>query len=121
MTIMSDVTPRRCRSPLSQGQAGSVRVGHDPTMVPTTPTFFQIIENPNYLRTQKARSVNYLKFILHMVAKVGWSVATVAKVGWSVATVAKLGFDGCDNGIGLLERPMAFLPTCFFFFFFFYN
>jgi hypothetical protein len=28
-----------------------------------TPTFFQIIGNPNYLKTQKAGSVNYLKFI----------------------------------------------------------
>jgi hypothetical protein len=28
-----------------------------------TPTFCQIIEYPNYLRTQKTGSVNYLKFI----------------------------------------------------------
>jgi hypothetical protein len=60
-----------------------------------SPTFFQIIENPNYLRTQKAGSVNYLHFNLHAVAKVGWFVATVAKVALTlVVTVAKLGFDG---------------------------
>jgi hypothetical protein len=76
-----------------------------------TPTSFQIIENPKYMRSKKAGSVNYLNIIWN-------AVATAARVGFKGSMVgcegSMVGCDGCEgnmvgcdgfkSGIGRLRR-----------------
>jgi hypothetical protein len=76
------------------------------------------MENHNYLKTQKAGSVNYLNIIQHAVAKVAL-VGCKRWVGWSqrwrqlVANVAPVGCDGCKAGAWLLQQlHMYFAMDC---------
>jgi hypothetical protein len=81
----------------------------------TTPTFCQIIEYPNYLRTQK-NMVSQLSEIyltcgcdgcvgrLRRLRRwVGW-LRRLQSSRWPVAKLASVGCDGCEAGVGRLRR-----------------